>query len=554
MFLRTASVREKITVFSLALIVSLGLGFWLTMMYRSFTVPVPAMGGVYTEGMIGAPTHLNPLLLVPPFSSTDDDLVSMIYSSLFSYDDTGAIVPDIAENLEVSGDGKTYTIHMKRNVKWHDGRDLTADDVLFTVRLLQDPAYRSPLRANWQGVDVSKQDDFTVIFSLKKAYFDFSENLIVGILPKHVWEGISPERFALADANLNPIGSGPYRAESFKKDSNGSILSYELRAFPNYFGATPHIQKLLFYFYGSEEALLDAYDRREVQGMSNISPEKFSAIEGRKDAVVHQLTQPRVFAVFLNEKKNAALADESVRRALSLSTDREEIVRKVLRGYGRPAFSPFLKEMIGYSDAGEKYAFNADEAAKVFDDAGWKRGDDGLRAKDGVRLEFDLSTLNWPNLVETANILKTQWESAGAVVSVRVLETTTDAQQEIGSRNYSALLSGLATTFDPDPYSFWHSSQKEEPGHNFSQFENKDADNLLATARETIDNNARAELYRNFQGILAEKMPAVFLYAPDYLYVMNNDVSGFSVKALNTPSSRFEGISRWYVETKRVWK
>lgn len=521
-------------------------------MYRSFTVSTPAVGGIYTEGMIGAPTHLNPLL--SQTTEVDADLVSMIYSSLFSYNDAGEIVPDVAENLEVSEDGKTYTVHMKHGVKWHDGRDVTADDVLFTMRLLQDPAYRSPLRANWQGVDVSKQDDFTVVFSLKKAYFDFPENLIVGILPKHVWEGISPDRFPLADANLNPIGSGPYRSENFKKDSNGAILSYELRAFPNYFGGAPYIQKLLFYFYGSEDALLDAYDRREVQGMSNMSPEKFSTIDGRKDMVVHQMTQPRVFAVFLNEKKNAALADEAVRRALSLSTDREKIVREVLHGYGRSAFSPFLKEMAGYSDAGERYAFNPDEAAKVFDDVGWQRGDDGVRTKDGTRLEFDLSTPNWPELLKTADILKTQWEAAGAAVSVQVLETVSDAQQKIGSREYSALLYGLATTFDPDPYSFWHSSQKEEPGHNFSQFENKDADNLLATARETLDDNARAELYRNFQGILAEKMPAVFLYAPDYLYVMNNDVSGFSVKALNIPASRFEGISHWYMDTKRVWK
>lgn len=522
------------------------------MMYRSFTVPVPASGGIYTEGMIGAPTHLNPLL--SQTTEVDADLVGMIYSSLFSYDDTGAIVPDVAESLEISEDGKVYTVHIKQGIKWHDGQDLSADDVLFTVRLLQDPAYRSPLRANWQGVEVSKQDDFTVTFSLKKAYFDFPENLIVGILPKHIWEGISPDRFPLADANLNPIGSGPYRAESFKKDSNGSILSYELRAFPNYFGGAPYIQKLLFYFYGSEDALLDAYDRHEVQGVSNMSPEKFGTIEGRKDMVVHQLIQPRVFAVFLNEKKNAALADEAVRRALSLSTDREEIVRDVLHGYGQPAFSPFLKEMIGYSDAGEKYALNVDEASRVLDDAGWTRGDDGVRAKDGVRLEFDLSTPNWPELLKTADILKLQWESVGAVVSVQVLETVSDAQQKIGSREYSALLYGLATTFNPDPYSFWHSSQKEEPGHNFSQFENKDVDNLLATARETLDDNARAELYRNFQSILAEKMPAVFLYTPDYLYVMNNDVNGFSVSTLNTPSSRFEDISQWYMETKRVWK
>lgn len=521
-------------------------------LFFALTKTVPAQGGTYTEGIIGEPSHINPVL--SQVSEADADLVQLVYSGLFSYDDQGKIRTNVAERSEILDDGKKYVVFLRRGVMWHDGRELTADDVLFTVRTIQDPAYRSPLRANWQGVDVSKEDDYRVVFTLKKAYFDFPENLTVGILPKHLWEGVSPERFALADLNLSPVGSGPFRIEGFKKDSSGAILSYELRAFPSYFEGAPFIQKVILYFYRSEDELLSAYNRREVLGMSNVSPEKLSSISEKKDTVTRQLKQPRVFAVFLNEKKSVPLADVRVRRALAFATNRDAIAKEVLGGYGAPAFSVFSPEMDAYSGAGEAYRYQPDEAVKILEEAGWKLNAEGVREKEGARLEFEISTPNWPEIVRTAKLLTEEWNTIGVRVSVRVLENVSDAQRTIRSREYAALLYGLAMTFEPDPYSFWHSEQNGEFEHNFSLFSDKRADELLSNARETLDAGTRIDMYREFQNILADKMPAVFLYSPTYLYTTNSAVRGFSAVAINTPSSRFQDIFRWYVSTKRVRK
>lgn len=540
-------------MFTLLFVVFAGLFSWLVMLFLSFTKPVPAEGGVYTEGIVGEPIHINPILAQA--TDVDADMVQLVYSSLFSYDDAGRLRPSLAEGYELQEDGKKYVVKLRSGVKWHDGQDLTADDVLFTFRTIQDASYRSPLRANWQGVDVSKDDDQTVVFSLKKAYFDFLENLTVGIVPKHIWDGIPPEKFSLADVNLNPIGSGPFRVEGFKKDSNGTILSYELRAFPQYFEGAPFLQKVVLYFYGSEEDMLSAYRRREILAASNVTPGSFPEdLKNQKDTVIHDVSQPRVFAVFLNEKKNAALAEEPVRRALALATDRERLVREVLDGHGDPAYSLFSPNTSAYSSAGEASVFNPDEAVKILEDAGWMLGDDGVREKGGVRLEFDIATPNWDELVKTAHMVENGWNEIGAHVTVSVLENVSDAQRTIRSREYAALVYGLAMTFEPDPYSFWHSSQTGELEHNFSLFSDKRADELLSNSREELSADARAGMYREFQEILATRMPAVFLYSPRYVYVQRRSVQGFSAQAINTPASRFQDIAHWYMSTKRVRK
>lgn len=540
-------------VFALLFIAVSGLFTWLTMLFLALTKPVPTEGGVYTEGIVGEPMHINPIL--SQSTEADADIVQLVYSSLFSYDDMGKIRPSLAEGYELLEEGKKYVVKLRPGVKWHDGQNLTADDVLFTFRTIQDPSYRSPLRANWQGVEVSKEDDLTVVFSLKKAYFDFLENLTVGIVPKHVWDGIAPEKFSLTDFNLNPIGSGPFRVEGFKKDSNGTILSYELRAFPQYFEGAPFLQKIVLYFYKSEDEALSAYRRREILAMGNVSPESFPEdIKNQKDTVVHTVAQPRVFALFLNEKKNAALAEEPVRRALALATDREALVREVLGGYGDVAYSLFSPRSGAYSSSGEASAFRPDEAAKVLEDAGWKLNGDGVREKGGVRIEFDIATPNWEELVKTAHIVENEWNAIGVHVTVTVLENVSDAQRTIRSREYAALLYGLAMTFEPDPYSFWHSSQTGELEHNFALFSDKRADELLSSAREELNADARSGMYREFQEILSTKMPAIFLYSPQYIYVQRKSVQGFSALAINTPASRFQDVAHWYMNTKRVRK
>ena len=344
---RALQMRDRILVL---FFVFLGVGalvFWLGALYIAGTKSVPDFGGEYTEGMVSQPRYINPIL--SQTSEADADISELVYGGLFGYDAEGKIVNRLLENYTLSEDGRIYTLTLKQGVKWHDGVEVTAEDVLFTIRAIQDPTYKSPLRSNWLSVEAGVVDRYTLTLTLKKTYFGFLESLTVGILPKHIWENIAPENFLLADYNLAPIGSGPYRFYDSEKDSSGNMLSYELRSFDEYYAGAPYIEKITFHFYPDEPALLEAYNRKEVLGINSVTAETLAELQERKSARVYDLSIPRIFAVFINITKSEALAHDEVRSALAFATDREAIIRDVLSGKGQPAETALLPFMNGYA-------------------------------------------------------------------------------------------------------------------------------------------------------------------------------------------------------------
>lgn len=544
--------RDRILVSFFTTLGLVALFFWFGALYVSSTRVVPAAGGEYSEGIVSQPRYINPIL--SQTSEADADLVKLIYSSLFDYDANGKLAKSLVQDYSVSDDGKMYTITMKQGVKWHDGEEMTADDVLYTIKAIQDPAYKSPLRSNWLSVEVATLDRYTVTFTLKKAYFGFLENLTVGILPKHVWENISSDNFLLADYNLAPIGSGPYRFFDSEKDSNGNMLSYELRLFEDYFAGAPHISKIILHFYPDEESLFDAYSRKEIMGINTVMPENLPQLQERKSTRVYEINIPRIFGVFFNTTKSAALAHDEVRNALALATDRQMIINEVLKGKGQEALSAFLPFMNGYASDLAFPRYDENRANALLDEKGWKRGEDGVRAKDGAVLEFELKVPDWPELTKTADLLKVQWEKAGFRVNVSILGAADLQQGSIRPREYQALLFGEAAMINSDPYSFWHSSQKHDPGLNLSLFDDKSADDILLSLREEMNDEKRNEKYRSFQEILARENPAIFLYSPTYLYIVNNSVKGVEIKSANAPAHRLGAVKDWYINTKRIQK
>ncbi|MGK2848652.1 MAG: ABC transporter substrate-binding protein [Minisyncoccota bacterium] len=544
--------RDKILVLFFLVLGIGSLVFWMGALYVTSTVSVPKAGGEYIEGIVAQPRYINPIL--SQTSGADADLSRLIYSSLFAYDTHGALLPSIAQEYTTTDEGKLYTVTLRQGIKWHDGQELTADDVVYTIKAIQDPVYRSPLRTSWLSVDVASLDRYTVTFSLKKSYVRFLDNLTVGILPKHIWENISPENFLLADYNLTPIGSGPYYFFDSEKDSNGNMLSYKLRSFEQYFEGAPYITRVTFHFYPDEPALIDAYERKEIMGMGSVSAGSLQNLEFRKSTHIYEIAIPRLFGVFFNVTKSVALADDTVREALNDATDRERIVHEILFDRGQPAYSSSLPFMQGYDANDPKRSFNLDRANTLLDDKDWKRGDDGVRFKNGTALEVEIMVPDWPELLKTAEALKIQWEQIGARVTVQSLSASELQRDVIRPREYSALLFGEAAMLYPDPYSFWHSSQKNDPGLNLALFDNKEADDILMTLREELNAEQWQKQYQKFQDILYKENPAVFLYSPSYLYVMNNSVKGVDVQSINAPSFRLSHIKDWYINTKRVKK
>jgi peptide/nickel transport system substrate-binding protein len=528
--------------------------FWFRHIYLSTTEAIPKKGGEYAEGIIGQPVFINPLL--SQSSEADADLVQLVYSGLLKYNAEGDLENDLAESYELSEDKKTYTFHLRQDAFWHDGEKLNAEDVKFTVDVIQNQSYKSLLRQNWQGVEVSQADEYTIVFTLSNPYFGFLNNLTTGILPKHIWEDISPEKFSLQnDLNLKPIGSGPYKYSKMQKNAEGEILSYELSAFAKYYSGEPFISKLVINFYPDENSLVEAYNKREVKGMGNIPPEKIGEIKSKKSLKINELVIPRYFSIFFNQKKSIPLASKEVRQALALGLDRDRIIQDVFQGKAVATFSPFLSQMQEFNDEAEKYNFDPEKAKETLEKAGWKMNNEkGVREKNGVELKFLIYTHDWPDLSRTADFVKEQWGAIGVRVELEKLTISDIQQNHIRPREYDALLVGQAINLDPDIYSFWHSSQKQDPGLNLALFDNKKVDELLDEIRTQADRKERVSRHKEIQKIFSEEVPGVFLYSPLYLYPMDKSLKGFEMKKVNIPAWRFADINHWYLKTKRVFK
>ncbi len=529
--------------------------------YIHFTKEIPDFGGTMREGVIGNPRYINPLLA----QDADKDLVSLIYSGLMKYDENGKIVTDIAESYTVSEDGLSYTFKLKQNVKWHDGEDLTADDVIFTIHAIQDANYGSPQRVNWQGIDVNQLDEHTVNFTLKNKYGQFLNNMTLGILPEHVWSNIKSANFSLSEFNTKPVGTGPYKFDSFKKNSLGQIESYKLRSFNKFYDHQAYITHIEFKFYLSEETMIEAYNRSEIDNLSFISAQRLKSVRFQPKLNINTIALPRYFGVFFNESKGKILEDQNLRIALNQGTDKQAIIDRVLEGHGRIVDSPMLPGILDIPANTKKYDFNIDQAKATLDSIGWKVSEEGTRVKENkpksknaapeppTKLEIELTTSDWPELVDTAEELQSQWKQLGVSVNIRALPVS-ELQQVIKERDYEALLFGEILNIDPDPFSFWHSSQKRDPGLNLALFDNKDADKLLEEARQISDFNERRQKYAQFQDIVISQAPIVLLYSSDYIYPQLKKVKNNNTKIIAYPSGRFDSIINWYISTKRVLK
>jgi peptide/nickel transport system substrate-binding protein len=333
------------------------------------------------------------------------------------------------------------------------------------------------------------------------------------------------------------------------------ILSLKLLANPDYYSQKTFISTITFQFYPDEDSMIEDYNNKKIFGISSVSPEKLGDIKSARSANVISKSLPRYFAVFFNQQKSKIFADKDVRKAFSMAVNRQDMVNKVFGGQGKEIFSPIPPGNFGATDDLKKYEFDIAKAEKTLDDAGWKKGDDGFRAKSGQALEFTLVTTDWPQLVDTANILKSEWEAIGAKVNVDSESVGDINQNFIRPREYEAFLFGQSwPTAEPDLYSFWHSSQTKDPGLNLALYSNADADKILSSLREKSDPQKRLDLYKKFQQTVAEDIPAIFLYSPNFIYVVNKKVQGINISSLVSSEERFQDIAKWYMKTKRIRK
>ncbi len=533
--------------------------YTLLMLNDTYVESVPSAGGTIVEGIIGTPRFVNPVLAL---TRADQDMVELVFSGLLKLDESGQLVPDVAQVVTRSDDGRTYDVVLRRGVRFHNGTELTARDVAFTISLIQDPDLKSPLRGSWDGVSVEVVDDYTLTINLREPYIPFIENLTVGILPRDLWSELPIEQVPFSQNNTEPVGSGPYRVTNVLRTPSGLISAYELTAFENAARTEPNITTLVFNFYQNEELLLEALRGRQISGTPSLSMEALKNLDTSSYRIIEE-PLPRTFGIYFNQNRSIPMRDLAARTALSVAIDREALIDKVLSGYGIPTISPVPPGFLDVelqattSDATTSSETNLEQARDILRTGGWTEVEGGgwqkTIAGDTVKLAIKLSTANTGIFDTTGNAIAEVWRSLGVEVTVAPFEQTDLVQNIIRPRDFEAVLYGADIGRSIDLYPFWHSSQKSDPGLNIAQYTNIDADELLEDIRNTNDDAVRLDAIRSFERLMKSEFPAIFLYTPTFGYVVDADVNVTPFTRISKPSERFANVHTWHVRSDDVW-
>lgn len=526
-----------------------------------YLVEVPRHGGTLVEGIIGRPRFINPVIAK---SDADRDIATLIYSGLVRATPEGDLVPDLASGFIVSPDGLTYTFTLKNDLVWHDGEPITSADVAFTIDKVRDPglAIKSPRRASFEGVTIETPDPLTIVFQIKQPYAPFLENATMGILPKHIWQNVPNDEFDVSYHNIEPIGSGPYRMGTIVRDNQKGLPSYyDLIAFKRYALGEPYITHLRIAFFGNNQELAQAYTERTIDQMHALEPQQAEELE-EKGAEITHVPLPRIFAVYFNQSQQPIFAEKAVRTALDMVLDRDKIVRDVLNGYGKTIDSPLPL----FDSASSSTVLQADseariaEARAILEKAGWVLNAANIYEKTDKKkkkvalLQFSIAMPDVPELRKAGELMKSDWEKLGASVTLKVFEPSTFAVEVLSPRKFDALFYGQINGRVPDPFAYWHSSQRNAPGLNVSLYANKNVDKLLEDARKENDTVDRTLLLTKFVTEISSDKPAIFVYSPDFLYATSKSVRGIQMGLITTESERFLDVMNWYIESERIWK
>lgn len=568
-----------LAVFVISLII------FLTGVYNRNLQTVPEQGGSFVEGTIGAPKYLNPLYC--SVNAVDSDISKLIFSALFKRDNQGYLAKDLAEEYTISPDQKTYTIKIRDDAQWHNGKKLTADDVVFTFLTLKNPQYKSPLRYTFNGVEIERVDDYTIRFILKESYAPFMELLTFGIMPSQAWLGITPSNVGLAELNIKPIGSGPYRFLSLTKDKNGNIKEYVLETNPDYYDQEAYIEKITFKFFVNPVEAVIALNNGNIDALSYLPFENEPDVVAKNSFNLHRISIPQTTGLFFN-LKDGLMKDKKIRQALALALNKEELVNNIFDDGAEIINGPLLPNNFAYTDEITKYSYNAGEALGILNEAGWKLPaatpaepaseetatseptDKPTEAatpeaaapaetapelwlmKDNQILTVNLTVLNVAADLQVAEAIAVQWKKVNIKTEIKVIDTKNVQTEIFDSKNFSVILYSMLTGVDPDPYPFWHSTQTNNL--NLTGYNNNSVDKLLETAR--IDNNfeKRKANYVEFQKKITADLPAIFLYSPKYTYVQIKKIKGFETQTIVNPEDRFSNANLWYLKEKKKLK
>lgn len=530
-----------------------GAGLQMVWFQQMYVTSAPAPGGTYAEAVLGRVETLNPLFAA---SSAEQSVREIMFSSLYDYDTTGHLKGDLAQTMSVNDKGTEYTVTIPPDVRWHDGARLTAYDIEFTLKLLKDPATRSTI-TGYQNVDAKVINETTIQFLLPNTYASFPHALTFPILPKHVLGDVSPGALRQNAFSRNPLGSGPFtfRLEQSLSSDDGREVIYFV-ANDAYYKGAPKLSRFQLHVYGDRDSIVRALQTNEVNAATDITATDMKKLDPNRFILTSTPTNGGVFAFF--NTTSPLLTDVNVRRALRLGTDTGAIRDSLDDKQAKPLALPFVPGQLTDDGLPAVPANQPEQAAALLDQAGWVLVN-GVRTKDGQPLKLRVTTIKGGEQEKALDTLAEQWRKLGVVVVTLSVDPSDPSQNVVQGvlqpRDYDVLVYELVIGADPDVFAYWHSSQTNQRGFNFSNYSNPISDDALSSARSRLEPQLRDAKYKSFVREWVNDVPAIGLYQTTLQYARTPRTVAFDTQTtLVSNDDRYNNLLYWTVEEQSVYK
>lgn len=488
----------------------------------SGTTPPPAIPtGVVIVGLSQEPVSFHPLM---PGVEVDEVVWTNVFNSLWVAQPDGTLTPDLAievpslENGGIAENGLLWTVRLRDDVLWHDGQSFTAEDVKFSLELINADGFRSRTRIGHELItEITVKGSHEISWRMKKAFSPYLALLAnTQMVPKHLLEGAADPN--ATSFNNAPVGTGPFKWESRTPGDNITLAANK-----SYHGDGPYMEKAVLKYVPDMTALYAQFRTGQVDTVM------ISGIPQNFYEEAKQLTNQTVFISpsgnvesIMPNLEHPAMREKAVRQALYYAMDKQAIIDALYYGVpeGTESFMP--RESWAFNADLPKHVHDPERANALLDEAGWERGDDNIRSKNGVPLEFTISTTTGHEIREQVQqLLMQDWKNIGVELKISNMPAAVIWGDFYVRSQFETLLVGTAfrTGMDPDPAARFSSDAipvKGGSGGNYMQWQNAEADQLMQAAQVSFDIEERKKLYQRLQEITRDELPILplFQYAP----------------------------------------
>jgi len=519
------------------------------------TTTTPKKGGHVVEGNFTDVRTFNSML---SSDTASNQVIGLMFEGLLNYRKNGDLIPALAADLpKTSSDGLTYTFKLRPNLKFSDGQPLTSDDVKFTYQLAFDSQYAavaSPRRGDLSKyiASIDTPDPQTVIIKTTQVFAPFLANhALYGILPKHVLGSMTAAQINTADFNTAPsVTSGAFKFVKWDKGQQVTMARND-----NYWAGAPYLDQWIYKVLPDSVAVTNQLKTGEID-IGPVDPGQFDALKTTSTVAMSEFPVPTFtfYAYQLDPSKPAGplFQDKAVRQALLYALNRDQIVSAVFFGHGTVANSVEPPTSWAYKDKpATLIKFDKAKAESLLDGAGWAKGADGTRAKNGLKLKFTMITNAGNKQRESMlQIMQQSWHDIGVEATPSLIQFPQLVSQIVSIRTFDVFLVGFNWAQDPDVSPLYHSRNTAAGGFNGAFFKNDQADQLLDQALTTLDKTKRKQLYSQFQDLMSDLQPSPVILFNTGIYGVNTRVQGTDFGPFNQFANRPWNHATWVTDGK----